>query len=116
MDGVLMVVTPQDLALLDSTRAMNAFTSSGVPLIGLVENMSYLICPHCGERLQIFHRSDVPRAITSGNVPLLARIPIEPAISEAADTGRPLIVSDPESRQARMFQELAGAVVEQLGS
>lgn len=115
MDGVLMVVTPQDLALLDSTRAMNAFAGSGVPLIGVVENMSYLLCPHCGERMQIFHRSDVPRAITSGDVPLLARIPIEPAISEAADTGRPLIIGDPDSRQARVFMDLAEMVTVRLG-
>jgi ATP-binding protein involved in chromosome partitioning len=116
IDGVLMVVTPQDLALLDSTRAMNAFTSSGVPVIGVVENMSYLICPHCGEHMQIFHRSDVPRAITSGDIPMLAQIPIEPAISESADTGRPLVVSDPESRQAQVFMDLAHALIKRIES
>jgi ATP-binding protein involved in chromosome partitioning len=116
IDGVLMVVTPQDLALLDSTRAMNAFSASGVPVLGVVENMSYLICPSCGERMQIFHRSDVPRAIISGDIPILARIPIEPAISEAADTGRPLVVSQPESRQAQEFMDLARALVERMKS
>lgn len=115
IDGVLMVVTPQDLALLDSTRAMNAFTSSGVPVIGVVENMSYLICPSCGEQMQIFHRSEVPRAITAGEIPLLASIPIEPAISAAADTGRPLVVAEPDSRQARIFMDLAQVVTDILG-
>jgi len=115
IDGVLMVVTPQDLALLDSTRAMNAFAGSGVPVIGVVENMSYLVCPHCGERTQIFHRSDVPRAITNGDIPMLSRIPIEPAISTATDTGRPLVVSHPESRQAHVFMDLARVVAASLG-
>ncbi|MBA2454082.1 MAG: P-loop NTPase [Chloroflexia bacterium] len=115
LDGVVMVVTPQDLALLDSTRAMNAFAQSGVPMTGVVENMSYLICPCCDERIQVFHRSQVPRAITAGDVPLLAEIPIEPTISEAADTGRPMIVTHPDSRQAAVFLELAGVVAGRLG-
>lgn len=115
LDGVVMVVTPQDLALLDSTRAMNAFAKSGVPMTGVVENMSYLICPSCNEKIQIFHRSQVPRAITAGNVPLLAEIPIEPSISEAADTGRPLLVTHPDSRQAALFLDLADSVAGRLG-
>lgn len=114
IDGVLMVVTPQDLALLDSTRAMRAFEDSGVPVIGVVENMSYLVCPACGERIQVFHRSQVPRAIAGGEVPLLAEIPIDPAMSEAADTGRPLAVSDPESPQAQQFLTLATAVTTRI--
>lgn len=115
IDGVLMVVTPQDLALLDSTRAMNAFTASGVPLIGVIENMSFLVCPNCGEKMQIFHRSQVPRAITSGDVPLLAQIPIDPSLSAAADTGRPLIVSNPDSAQAQIFLDIAAQVASRLG-
>lgn len=115
LDGVVMVVTPQDLTLLDSTRAMNAFTQSGVPMTGVVENMSYLICPCCNERIQVFHRSQVPRAITAGDVPLLAEIPIEPSISEAADTGRPMLVTHPDSRQAAVFLELADMVAGRVG-
>jgi ATP-binding protein involved in chromosome partitioning len=115
IDGVLMVVTPQDLALLDSTRAMRAFELSGVPVIGVVENMSYLACPTCGERIQVFHRSEVPRAIIGGEMPLLAEIPIDPAMSEAADTGRPLVVSDPDSPQAQLFLTLATAVTARIG-
>ncbi len=109
-DGALIVVTPQDLALLDSTRAFRAFQAGGIPVIGVVENMSYLICPACGERIQIFHRSEIPRAVRSGDVPLLAEIPIEPAISAAADTGRPLVVVDPASPQAQRFIDLAANV------
>jgi ATP-binding protein involved in chromosome partitioning len=114
LDGALLVVTPQDLALLDSTRALRAFQAAHVLVIGVVENMSFLVCPHCGERLQVFHRSQVPRAVTSGEVPLLAEIPLDPAVSEAGDTGRPVMVSDPDGKQARVFLELASQVAGRL--
>lgn len=115
LDGCVIVVTPQDLALLDSTRAMRAFQEAGVPITGVVENMSYLRCPHCGERIQIFHRSQVPRPVTSGEIPLLAEIPLDPALSEAADTGRPILVTTPESPQAQALATLSQTVAERLG-
>ena len=115
LDGVALVVTPQDLSLLDTTRALGAFRTAGVPILGVIENMSYLLCPHCGERLQIFHRGRVPRAVRGGDVPLLAEIPIDPALSEAADTGRPLLVVAPESPPARQFLDLARLVGIRLG-
>ncbi len=114
IDGAAIVVTPQDLALLDSTRAFRAFQAGGVPVLGVIENMSYLLCPSCGERIQVFHRSQTPRALSRGEVPLLAEIPIEPSISEAADTGRPLLVTDPDGAQSRIFLELAAAIAERL--
>lgn len=114
IDGTVIVVTPQDLALLDSTRAFRAFQAGNVPVLGVVENMSYLLCPNCGGRIQIFHRSQTPRAVQSGDVPLLAEIPIEPALSEAADTGQPLVVTDPASRKARIFIDLATNVIDRL--
>ncbi|HET9014088.1 MAG TPA: Mrp/NBP35 family ATP-binding protein [Thermomicrobiaceae bacterium] len=113
LDGVALVVTPQDVALLDTSRALAAFRASGVPVLGLVENMSYLRCPHCGERLEVFHRGRVPRAVRD-DVPLLAEIPIDPALSEAGDTGRPLLVVAPDSPPSRQFLSLARVVGERL--
>lgn len=115
LDGVLFVVGPQDLALLDTGRALHAFQAARVPVLGVVENMSYLLCPGCGERIQVFHRSAVPRAITSGDIPLLAEIPIDPAISAAGDTGRPISITAPDGSQTRAFHALAGRVIERLG-
>lgn len=115
LDGVVLVVTPQDLSRLDTTRALNVFQKAGVPITGVVENMSYLICPNCGERMQIFHRSQVPRAIIHGEIPLLAEIPIEPSLSEAADTGRPVMIGLPESNGAAMFRSLAATIATRLG-
>lgn len=114
LDGVVMVITPQDLSQLDSTRALNAFREANVPITGVVENMSYLLCPHCGERLEIFHRSDVPRAISGDEVPLLAEIPLDPSISEAGDVGRPVLLTQPDSRQAQSLLALADAVASKL--
>ena len=113
LDGVLLVVTPQDVARLDTTRALRAFEQAGVPILGLVENMSYLCCPGCGERIQVFHRGEVPRAVSQA--PLLAEIPIDPALSAAADTGRPVLITDPESPQAARFRALAAEVAARLG-
>lgn len=109
LDGVLIVVTPQDLARLDSTRALRAFQQAGVPVLGLVENMSYLRCPHCGERIEIFHRTDVQRPIST-EVPLLAEIPLDPALSAAGDTGRPVLITDPDSVQAEALWALVDTV------
>ena len=115
LDGVVLVVTPQDLALLDTSRALDAFRRAEAPLTGVVENMSYLACPACGERVQVFHRSRVPRAVTASDLPLLAEIPIEPAISAAADSGRPVLVADPDGAHAAHFHRLAAAVAGRLG-
>ena len=115
LDGVLIIVTPQDLSRLDSTRALRAFQRNGVPILGLVENMSYLRCPHCGERVEIFHRSDVERPIST-ELPLLAEIPLDPALSAAGDTGRPVLVTDPGGPQAEALWRFVETVRGRLGS
>lgn len=109
-DGALIVVTPQDLSQSDSTRTMHSFEQTGVPVKGIIENMSYFICPHCGEPVDVFNRGTVVRPVTSGSVPLLGKIPLDPALSEAADTGRPVLISNPESRQAAELLALSQAV------
>jgi ATP-binding protein involved in chromosome partitioning len=109
LDGVVLVVTPQDLARLDSTRALRAFQKAQVPVLGLVENMSYLRCPHCGERVEIFHRTAVERPIST-EVPLLAEIPLDPSLSEAGDTGRPILLTHPDAPQSQALWELVDRV------
>lgn len=113
LDGALLVVTPQDVSRLDTTRALRAFETAGVPILGLVENLSYLICPGCGERIQVFHRSAVARPVAA--VPLLAEIPIDLGVSVAADTGRPLLVGDPDAPAAAIFRALAAKLSARLG-
>ncbi|HLT20262.1 MAG TPA: Mrp/NBP35 family ATP-binding protein [Thermomicrobiales bacterium] len=113
LDGVVLVVTPQDLARLDTTRALRAFQRAGVPVLGVVENMSYLRCPHCGERIEIFHRTTVERPISS-EIPLLVEIPLDPALSVAGDTGRPILITDPDAEQSRALWTMVDAVRQRL--
>ncbi|MDP9363861.1 MAG: Mrp/NBP35 family ATP-binding protein, partial [Chloroflexota bacterium] len=115
LDGAVLVVTPQDVARLDTGRALAAFRSAGVPVLGTVENMAFLLCPHCGERIEVFHRGRVPRAVGGADVPRLAELPLDPVLSEAGDTGRPVLVADPEGAAAGRFLALAGTVAERLG-
>ena len=77
LDAVVLVTTPQDVARLDAGRALAVFQSAKVPVLGVVENMAYLLCPHCGERIEVFHRGRVPRAVAGDAMPLLAEIPLD---------------------------------------
>jgi ATP-binding protein involved in chromosome partitioning len=116
-DGVVLVTTPQDVARLDAGRVLAAFREARVPVLGTVENMAYLVCPHCGERIEVFHRGRVSRPVDDGGdgaIPRLAEIPLDPDLSEAADTGRPVLITDPTGSQARAFVALAEAIAQQL--
>jgi ATP-binding protein involved in chromosome partitioning len=115
LDGVVLVSTPQDVARLDAGRALAAFQEAQTPILGLVENMAYLRCPDCGARIDVFHRGNIARPVADGTVPLLAELPLAPSISEAADTGRPLLVAEPTGPEAAAFLALAAAVAERLG-
>jgi ATP-binding protein involved in chromosome partitioning len=92
------------------------FRQAGVPLLGLIENMSYLTCPHCGEQIEVFHHSERRWAIQSGELPLLGRIPMDAAISRGIDAGHPLIHAAPNSADAQAFRDIAAALASRLGS
>jgi len=116
-DGVVLVTTPQDVARLDAGRVLAAFREAQVPVLGTVENMAYLLCPHCGERIEVFHRGRVSHPVDAGSdgaVPRLAVIPLDPVLSEAADTGRPVLITDPDGSQASAFVTLAAAIAQRL--
>jgi ATP-binding protein involved in chromosome partitioning len=116
-DGVVLVTTPQDVARLDAGRVLAAFREAQVPVLGTVENMAYLVCPHCCERIEVFHRGRVSRPVddrNDGAVPRLAEIPLDPVLSEAGDTGRPVLIADPNGPQARAFVALATAIAQRL--
>ena len=114
LDGVVLVATPQDVARLDAGRVLAALREAEVPVLGVVENMAYLVCPHCGERIEVFHRGRVPRLVGDSTVPLLAEIPLDPELSAAADTGRPVLIADPQGTQAMTFVALAATVAERM--
>ena len=110
-DGAVVVTTPQDLSLMDAGRSLGLFRQNGIPILGLVENMSYLICPHCGERIEVFHRSDHDWVIEDETVEMLGRIPMDITISRGIDSGHPLMQDTPDAVQAVAFREIASRVL-----
>jgi ATP-binding protein involved in chromosome partitioning len=111
VDGALIVTTPQDLSLLDASRSLGLFTQAGVPILGVVENMSYLTCPDCGNRIEPFHRSNRNWAIQGHDIELLGRIPMDSAISRGIDAGHPLVVDAPDAPEAKVFVEIADQIL-----
>jgi ATP-binding protein involved in chromosome partitioning len=115
LDGAVIVTTPQDLSLLDASRSLGLFRQAGVPLLGVIENMSYLTCPHCGEKIEVFHHSDRRWSVQDGALPLLGQIPMDAAISRAIDAGHPLVQAAPDSTDAQAFRAIAAKLGELLG-
>ena len=110
VDGAVIVTTPQDVALLDSRKAVTFSRILHIPVIGIVENMSGLECPHCHKEIPLFKTGGGEKAAHDMNVPFLGRIPIDPEIVTDCDRGMPLVLSHPSSEAARAFQEIASRV------
>lgn len=112
--GAVTVTTPQEVALHDVRKGMMMFQKVNVPLLGLIENMSYFVCGHCGERTEIFSHGGGERAAEKLGIPFLGHIPIDPAIRAGGDTGMPIVVADPASPQAKAFREIADALIHRI--
>jgi ATP-binding protein involved in chromosome partitioning len=106
--GVVIVTTPQDLSLLDASRSLQMFRQAGVRILGVVENMSYFICPNCRERHEIFRHSQRGRPVALNQAPLLGRIPLAADISRRITPSDPLVNGRPDTVQAQAFLEVAG--------
>ncbi len=113
--GAIIVSTPQDLALIDARRGIAMFRRVNVPVLGIVENMSYFLCPHCGERSEVFGHGGARREAERLEVPFLGEVPLDLEIRETSDAGRPLVVSEPNGPQAAVYREVAKRVWEELG-
>ena len=105
--GAVIVSTPQDVSLMDATRSLTMFKQVNVPLLGMIENMSFFVCPHCGERTDIFGHGGAEAAAERLGVPFLGAIPLDPAIRVGGDTGTPILVSHPGSATAVALREAA---------
>jgi ATP-binding protein involved in chromosome partitioning len=112
--GAVIVSTPQDLALIDARRGVAMFKRVEVPILGIVENMATFICPHCGERSDIFGHGGARREAERLDVPFLGEVPLTMAIRETSDAGRPVVAVDPDSAQARAYVDIARGVQMQL--
>jgi ATP-binding protein involved in chromosome partitioning len=111
LDGAVIVTTPQEVALLDATRAIKMFRQVHCPILGVVENMSYFVCPDCGERDEIFGYGGGERMAETEGTHLLARIPVYPEVREAGDGGMPIAIATPTHPVSEAFMELARRVV-----
>jgi ATP-binding protein involved in chromosome partitioning len=111
-DGVVLVTTPQEVAQIDTARMLQFYEAAHVPVIGTILNMSYFVCPDCGTRHTIWPRHDTPDGPLA--YPILAELPLTPAIASAGDTGRPIVTTQPESVAARAFFDAARRFWERL--
>src|SRR6195256_3601902 len=114
--GAVIVSTPQDLALIDARRGVEMFKRVNVPVLGVVENMSYFVCPKCGERSDIFGHGGAHREADKLGVPFLGEVPLDIAIRETSDSGRPVVATDPDGPHAKIYREIAARVRDQLGA
>jgi ATP-binding protein involved in chromosome partitioning len=114
LTGAVIVSTPQDIALLDARKGLNMFRKVDVPVLGIIENMSYYVCPKCGHRAEIFSHGGARLEADRLGVPFLGEIPLDAAIRETADGGRPIVISDPASPHAEAYRAIADRVGAQL--
>ena len=112
--GAVIVSTPQDIALLDARKALNMFRKVDVPVLGIVENMSYFLCPHCGGRSEIFSHGGARATAAKFGVDFLGEIPLDLAIREQTDAGRPPVVAEPAGAQALAYLQIAQLVLAKL--
>jgi ATP-binding protein involved in chromosome partitioning len=114
LKGAVIVSTPQDLALIDARRGIAMFRRVNVPVLGIVENMSMFICPHCGTRSDIFGHGGARHEADRLGVPFLGEVPLDIVIRENSDAGKPVVASAPDGPHAKAYRDIAGAVRDQL--
>lgn len=114
LDGAVIVSTPQDLALIDARKAITMFDKTNTRCFGIVENMSYFICPHCGERSDIFSHGGAHQTANEKGMEFLGAIPLDMEIRESADAGNPIVISNPESEHTKRYVEIADKILEKI--
>jgi ATP-binding protein involved in chromosome partitioning len=112
--GAVIVSTPQDLSLIDARKGLAMFQRVDVPVLGIVENMSYFLCPHCGERTDIFGHGGAEHEATRIGVPFLGAVPLHMKIREFSDEGTPVVAREPEGEHAQIFKAIASRTWERV--
>jgi ATP-binding protein involved in chromosome partitioning len=105
--GAVIVTTPQDIALIDARKGLKMFEKVGIPILGLVENMSIHVCPKCGHESHIFGSGGAERMCQDYGTELLGQLPLDQSIREQADSGKPTVVADPDGRAAEIYRRIA---------
>lgn len=111
VNGAIIVTTPQDIALIDARRGLKMFEQVNTPVVGIVENMSYFVCPECGHRENIFLSGGGKKAADELNTSFLGELPIDAEVAETGDSGTPIVVAEPKGEHAKRFDEIADKVI-----
>lgn len=114
LTGAIVVSTPSDVSLQDARKAIEMFRQMKVDLVGMVENMSYFVCPHCSHEIDIFSRGGAEKTAGQFNVEFLGSVPLDPGIREAGDLGKPAVLKGEESPQAKSLYEVARQVLRRV--
>lgn len=112
VDGAIIVATPQDVALADVRRTVKFCKDASIPILGVVENMSGFVCPHCGKSVDIFKSGGAERLSEAYKVPFLGKIPLDPSVATTGDEGKPFMIFYPESEPAKAFSKIIDKIVE----
>jgi len=112
--GAVVVTTPSDVSLEDARKAVHMFHQVKVPILGIVENMSYLICPHCSERVDVFSSGGGERTAQEMKVNFLGKLPLDPAVRAGGDSGKPVALRDTKDPQGSIFRELAQKTIDRI--
>lgn len=115
-DGAVIVSTPQDIALIDAIKGINMFKRVNVPILGIIENMSYYICEKCGHRADIFGHEGARKTAEAMGETFLGEIPLHYAIRENADNGTPIVFADPDSPHTQAYEEIAKKIIAKLSA
>src|SRR5262245_15723333 len=114
LSGAVIVTTPQDVSLIDARKGLAMFQKVNVPVLGIVENMSYYLCPKCGHREEIFKHGGGERTAKQLGVPFLGEIPLDPKVTEGGAAGRPIVASDPRSPVTQAYMRIADTILGSL--
>ena len=114
LTGAVIVSTPQDIALLDARKGLNMFKKVDVPVFGIIENMSYFLCPSCGDRSDIFGHGGAKQTASELNVDFLGEIPLHMQIRETSDAGTPVTATAPDGEHAAIYKELATKIQDRI--
>ena len=115
-DGAVIVSTPQDIALIDAIKGINMFKRVNVPILGIIENMSYYICEKCGHRADIFGHEGARKTAEAMGETFLGEIPLHYALRENADNGTPIVFADPDSPHTQAYEEIAKKIIAKLSA
>ncbi len=112
VDGAIIVATPQDVALADVRRTVKFCKDAAIPIVGIVENMSGFICPHCGKTVEIFKSGGAEKLAEAYKIPFLGRIPLDPSVVMSGDEGKPFMLFNPDSELAKAFSKIIDKVLD----